>query len=86
MDELSVLKARVEVTVKDDKTIVRVSVPKNVVNDSDVPLIYSYLVRRYDVIFFKSFCGVVTSERCITFHLDDSFFDVKRFGFFLFSL
>lgn len=86
MDELSSLKARVEVTVEDDKTIVRVSVPKNVVSDSDVPLIYSYLVRRYDVILFKSFYGAIASDRCITFHLDDSFFDVKRFGHFLFSL
>lgn len=86
MDELSVSKARVEVTVEDDKTIVRVSVPKNVINDSDIPFIYSYLVRRYDVIFFKSFYGAVTSDRSITFHLDDSFFDVKRFSQFLFSL
>lgn len=86
MDELSVLKARVDVTVKDDKTIVHVSVPKEVVNDSDVPLIYSYLVRRYDVIFFKSFYGALRSDRCIMFHLDDFFFDAKRFGHFLFSL
>lgn len=86
MDELSALKARVSVTVEDDKTIVRVSVPRSVVNDSDVPLIHAYLVRRYDVILFKSFNGAVTSDRFITFHLDDTFFDAKRFTHFLFSL
>lgn len=86
MDELSSLKARVEVTVEDDKTIVRVFAPKNVVCDSDVPLIYSYLVRRYDVILFMTSFGAIASDRSIVFHLDDSFFDVKRFSHFLFSL
>lgn len=86
MDELSTLKVRVEVTVEDDKIIVRVFCPKNVVNDSDIPLIYSYLVRRYDVVLFKSFYGAITSCRLITFHLNDPFFDVKRFRCFLFSL
>lgn len=86
MDDLSFLKSRVEVTVEDDKTIVRVFAPKNVVSDSDVPLIYSYLVRRYDVILFRSSFGAIASDRCIMFHLNDPFFDVKRFGHFLFSL
>lgn len=84
MDEIK-QKASIEVSSKGDETVVRVLVPKALLVDLDVALVQLYLAARYDVSSFSStICDGL--DRCLSFSLKDAYFDVKRFGYLLFSL
>lgn len=84
--DLQVLKSRLDVSVKDDVTVVRLSVPKQVVGDFGVSLIRSYVERLYEVVSFRASFDPKNFDRKVTFCLKGNTFDARRFAYFLFSL
>lgn len=82
----SFLNFNFQVTVEDDRTIVRFFAPKSVVGCYGAALIKSYVERLYDVVSFRVSFDPRNFGSKITFCVKGSSFDVRRFSHFLFSL
>lgn len=85
MDELNLM-AFVKVDLKGNETEVRFSVPKSVIEDSDIALVRSYVDRLYDVVSFRVSFDPRSFDRKIIVCLKGVSFDVRRFSHFLLSL
>lgn len=83
---LQVLKACLDGPVKDDVTVVGLTVPKQVVEDFGVSLIRSYVERLYEVVSFRVSFDPKNFDRKIKFCVKGHTFDALRFSYFLFSL